>query len=157
MTKSNIIIYTDGGCRGNQNGKDNVGGWGVFLEYNGHTKELYGGVKETTNNKMELQGAIESLKALKTTNLPVRIHCDSAYVIMGITQWTKTWVKKGWRKSDGKPVENKELWQELVELSSVQEDLQFIKVKGHCGIFGNEKADELANRGMDEIEQEKKD
>lgn len=145
-----IIIYCDGGCRGNQ--KDsNVGGWGVCLEYKGHTKELWGGEKNTTNNRMELTGAIRALQALKKTNIPVKIHCDSAYVINGITSWIKGWKKKGWRKSDNKPVENVELWKYLDELASAQEYIEWVKVKGHVGIEGNEKADELANRGMDEV------
>lgn len=147
---SEIIIYTDGGCRGNQ-GSNNVGGWGVFLEYKGHTKELWGGEKNTTNNKMELTGAIRALQAIKTTNIPIKIHCDSAYVINGMTSWLKGWKKRGWKKSDGKPVENKDLWKYLDEVASMQESIEWCKVKGHSTNEGNNKADELANRAMDEV------
>jgi ribonuclease HI len=145
-----IIIYCDGGCRGNQE-ETNIGGWGVHLEYKGHTKELYGGERNTTNNQMELTGAIRALQALKTTNIPVKIHCDSAYVINGITKWVAGWKKKGWRKSDGKIIGNLELWKYLDELASLQENLEWVKVKGHVGIEGNERADALANQGMDEV------
>ena len=147
-----IIIYTDGGCRGNA--KDvNIGGWGAVLQYKGHVKELYGGERNTTNNKMELTGAIRALQAVKTTNIPIKLHCDSAYVVNGISQWVKGWKKKGWRKSDGKVVENIDLWKFLDELSSMQDDIEFVKVKGHSGIELNERADQLANLGMDEVTQ----
>ena len=146
-----IIIYIDGGCRGNQKDK-NVGGWGVVLKYKEHMKTLYGGEQNTTNNKMELTAAIMSLRALKTTHIPVRVHCDSSYVVNGMNNWVKGWIKKGWRKSDMQPVENKELWQELWKLSQAQSDIQWIKVKGHSGVELNELADKLANKGMDELD-----
>lgn len=151
--KNEIIIFCDGGSRGNGN-KDAIGGYGIVLKFGEHEKEIYGGKKGITNNQAELTGAIESLKALKTTHIPVIINCDSAYVIMGMTQWTKTWIKKNWRKSDGKIVENKELWQELVELANKQENLTWMKVKGHSDNEGNNRADELANKAMDEISKE---
>lgn len=147
---SEIIIYTDGGCRGNAK-DENIGGWGAVLEYKGNVKELYDGVRNTTNNQMELMGAIKALEALKTTHIPVRLHCDSAYVVNGITSWVKGWKAKGWRKSDNKVVENKELWQRLDELVHKQSDCKFIKVKGHSGVELNELADQLANRAMDEV------
>ena len=146
-----IIIYCDGGCRGNGK-EESVGGWGVVLQYGDHVKELYGGERNTTNNIQELKGAINALTALKTTRIPVRIHCDSAYVVNGMNQWVKGWKKKGWRKGDGKTPENVELWKRLDELSSKQDDIQWIKVKGHADNEGNNKADELANRAMDEVE-----
>jgi ribonuclease HI len=145
-----IIVYCDGGCRGNHQ-KDNIGGWGVVLQYGEHQKELYEGVKNTTNNQMELTGAIKALEAIKTTNIPVRIHCDSAYVVNGITSWVAGWKKRGWKKGDGKTPENKELWQRLDELVHRQHDCQFVKVKGHVGVELNELADQLANKAMDEI------
>lgn len=148
---SDIIIYTDGGCRGNQN-DINIGGWGAVLEYNGNTKELYEGVRNTTNNKMELTGVIRALEALKTTNLPVRLHADSSYVIDNANKYMEGWKKKGWRKSDGKIVENVELWKRLYDLIKMQDDLELIKVKGHSDNVGNNKADELANKAMDEVE-----
>jgi ribonuclease HI len=149
---SEIIIYTDGGCRGNAK-DENIGGWGAVLEYKGHVKELYGGERNTTNNIQELKGAIMALEALKTTNIPVRLHCDSAYVVNGITSWVAGWKRKGWKKSDGKIIENLELWKELDRLVLLQDDIQFIKVKAHIGIELNELADSLANKGMDEIAQ----
>lgn len=147
---SEIIIFCDGGCRGNQN-NENIGGYGVVLEYNGHTKELYGGERNTTNNIQELKGAINALLALKTTNIPVRMYCDSAYVVNGINQWVAGWKKKGWKKGDGKRPENLELWKELDRLVLLQDDIKVLKVKGHAGHDGNERADELANIAMDEV------
>ena len=145
-----IIIYCDGGCRGNAK-DENIGGWGAVLEYKGHVKELYGGQRNTTNNQMELTGAIKALEALKSTNIPVRVHCDSAYVVNGITSWVAGWKKKNWKKSDGKIVENLELWKNLDELVHRQHDCKFVKVKGHAGVPLNERADELANIAMDEV------
>lgn len=148
-----IKVGTDGGCRGNQK-DNNVGGWGVVLKYKGHVKELYGGERNTTNNIQELKAVINALKTIKTTKIPIRIYSDSAYVINGITQWVKGWKKKGWKKSDGKKVENVELWKELDKLVLLQNDIQFVKVKGHAGIEINERADQLANLAMDEVENE---
>lgn len=140
-----------GGARGN--GKaNNIGGWGVVLEWRGHTKELYGGERNSTNNKMELTGAIRALQAIKTTNIPIKMHVDSAYVINGMSQWVKGWKKRGWRKSDGKVIENLDLWKYLDELASTQDSIEWIKVRGHNGVEGNELADKLANKGMDELE-----
>ena len=145
-----IIIYIVVAYRGNQKDK-NVGGWGAVLKYKEHMKTLYGGEQNTTNNKMELTAAIMALRTLKTTYIPVRVYCDSSYVVNGMNNWVKRWIKKGWRKSDMRPVENKELWKELWELSQAQSDIQWIKVKGHSGIELNELADKLANKGMDEV------
>lgn len=144
---SKIIVYCDGGTRGNGK-EDNVGGYGVYLEYKGHVKELYKGERNTTNNIQELKGAITALETIKTTHIPVIIHCDSAYVINGITQWVKGWKKNGWRKKDGE-IKNLDLWKRLDELANMQEDLQWVKVKGHSGNVGNERADFLANLAMD--------
>lgn len=145
-----ITIYADGGSR--NNGKPNsIGGWGVYIQYKGHTKELWGGEKGVTNNKMELTSAIRALQAIKTTHIPIEIMMDSAYVVNGMNEWVKGWKKRGWKKADKKPVENVELWKYLDELAEMQDDLEWIKVKGHVGVEGNEKADELANRGMDEV------
>ncbi|QIC46215.1 ribonuclease HI [Lysinibacillus sphaericus] len=143
-----IIIYTDGACSGNQN-ETNFGGWGVVLRQGNNTKELFGGTANTTNNKMELQGAIQGLKALNKTNIPVELYSDSNYVIQGITSWIHGWKKNGWKNASKKPVENKELWIELDELKSKFKDIQFIKVKGHNGVELNELADDLANKGVD--------
>lgn len=147
---SEIIIYTDGGCRGNQN-KENIGGWGVVLEYKGSTKELYGSKRDTTNNQMELMGAIKALEALKTTHIPIRLHADSAYVINGCNEWVAGWKKKGWKKAKGE-IMNLDLWKQLDKLILMQDDIQLLKVKGHSTNEGNNRADELANKAMDEVE-----
>lgn len=145
-----IIAYTDGGCRGN--GKENsIGGWGVVLEYKGRSKQIYGGTPDTTNNKMELTAVIKALEAVKTTNIPIEIYADSAYVVNGMNQWVKNWIKKDWKKADKKPVENKDLWMKLNELSLKQDNISFLKVKGHDDVELNVLADQLANKGMDEV------
>ncbi|MED4883148.1 ribonuclease HI [Bacillus smithii] len=145
-----IIIYCDGACSGNQFNK-NVGGWGAVLKYKDKRKEIYGGEKNTTNNVMELTAAIKALAVLKTTNIPVEVYADSAYLVNGMNKWVHNWIKKGWKTAKKKPVENKELWIKLKELVDKQNDIKFIKVKGHNGIELNEKADELANKGMNEL------
>lgn len=144
-----ITIYSDGGCRGNAK-DENIGGWGAVLEYNGHKKEIYKGECNTTNNIQELKGAIYALKALKTTHIAVELYCDSAYVVNGINQWVAGWKKNGWKKKGGE-IKNLELWKELDRLVLMQEDIKFLKVKGHAGNEGNERADELANLAMDEV------
>lgn len=146
-----VYLYCDGGCRGNQE-KNNVGGWGVLLQYKEHEKELYGGAINTTNNKMELTSVIEGLKAIKNKTIPVVVVMDSQYVIKGITEWVRNWVKNNWRTIQKKPVENKELWQELLDLKSQFANIEFQQVRGHAGHPGNERADKLANKAMDEIE-----
>lgn len=145
-----IIIYCDGGCRGNGK-EDNIGGWGVYFTYKDHIKELYGSAKGTTNNIMELTACIEGLRALKKYDMPVEVMVDSAYVLNGITSWIYNWMKKGWVTSKKEPVENKELWQALYNEKQKFKDIRFIKVKGHSDNFGNNKADALANKGMDAI------
>lgn len=147
----NIIIYCDGGCRGNQN-TENVGGWGAVFKYKDKVKELYGGEKNTTNNIMELTAAIKALESIKTTHIPIQMYIDSAYVINGMNEWIHGWIKKNWKKSNKKPVENKELWIKLNELRNKQSSVEFIKVKGHDGVELNELADTLANKAMDELE-----
>lgn len=152
-----ITLFCDGGCRNNQ-GTNNVGGWGVVLSYKGHRKELYGGTKNTTNNKMELTAAIEGLKAIKDKKIPVLVYCDSLYVIRGMREWIKNWKTKGWITAKKTPVENKDLWQELDALTNEFKDIQFNHVKGHvpAGMRNefeemNTLADALANKGMDQI------
>ncbi|RYM06694.1 ribonuclease HI [Sporolactobacillus sp. THM7-7] len=146
-----IIIYCDGGCRGNQT-NHNIGGWGAVLKYREHTKELCGGAKNTTNNIMELTAAIKALEALKTDYIPVAFYIDSAYVVNGMNSWVPGWIRRGWRTAGGQTVKNKELWIRLNQLATRQKDITFNKVKGHSGVELNERADELANRAMDEIE-----
>ncbi len=137
--KPEVIVYTDGACSGNPG----PGGWGAVLIWNGKEKELSGGDPQTTNNRMEMQAVIEALNAL---NKPctVIIHSDSALIINAFTQgWIDSWQKRGWRKADKKPVENKELWQDMLEAMKPH-DVKWVKVKGHAGIELNERADQLA-------------
>jgi ribonuclease HI len=140
-----VNIYTDGACRGNP-GK---GGWGAVLEHGNNIKEIYGGHHQTTNNQMELTAVIEALKLLKE---PCKIHIttDSKYVLQGITEWIDGWKKNNWKNSSKKDVKNKDLW---IQLDNVTENhiIQWEWVKGHSGHAGNEKADELANKGIDTL------
>jgi len=139
-----LVIYTDGACSGNPG----PGGWGVIMYHGKRQKEMLGGEKSTTNNRMEMMAAIKALEAIKPSfSGPVVLFTDSTYVLKGITEWIHGWKKRGWKKSDKKPVVNKELWQRLDELNS-QRDIQWKWVKGHAGDIGNEKADELARRGI---------
>jgi ribonuclease HI len=141
--KSEVVkIYTDGACKGNPG----AGGWGALLEMNGREKELFGGEAHTTNNRMELLAVIRALEALKR-HCRVELHTDSKYVQQGITEWIHGWKKNGWRK---KAVKNDDLWKELDELSQ-KHDIEWLWVKGHAGHNGNERADELANRGVESI------
>ncbi len=141
-----IIIYTDGACRGNPG----PGGWGVVLESGNHYKELYGGELKTTNNRMELTAAIKALQSLKRSDLKVMLYTDSVYVKNGITQWLSNWKSKGWKTAAKKPVKNALLWQQLDEINQ-QHDVEWHWVKGHAGHEGNEKADQLANKAIDEL------
>jgi len=139
-----ITIYTDGACSGNPG----PGGWGAWLLYGDHEKELCGGAPETTNNRMELTAAIEALKALKRSPSDVALYTDSVYVRDGITSWIHNWKKNGWRTAKKKPVKNDDLWRELDAMIS-QHSISWHWVKGHAGDPGNERADMLANQGMD--------
>lgn len=145
-----IIVYTDGGCRGNHQ-ENNIGAWGAYLKYGKHERKISGAAKDTTNNKMEIQAVIEALKIIKNKNCPVRIYVDSNYVLQGITTWISNWKKKDWVTANKKPVLNKELWIELDKLKSEFKDIQFIKVKGHSGNVGNDIADTLVNEAMDKL------
>lgn len=138
----NIIIYTDGACKGNPG----PGGWGVFMKYKENEKELYGGETSTTNNRMELMAAIMALEALKKQST-VALHTDSKYVLQGITEWMENWKKRGWKTAAKKPVKNEDLWRRL-DLAIEPHDINWIWVKGHSGDAGNDKADMLANRGV---------
>lgn len=139
MSDTTVIIYTDGACSGNPG----PGGWGVLLRYNGDERELSGGASDTTNNRMEMTAVIEALKALKRP-CHVKIHSDSALIINAFTQgWIENWQKKGWRKADKKPVENRDLWEEMLQAAEPHH-IEWIKVKGHSGIEDNERVDQLA-------------
>ena len=144
MTNNIVEIYTDGACSGNPG----PGGWGAILHYNGHEKELFGGEAETTNNRMELKAAIEALTAL-TRPCTIKLYTDSSYVRDGITKWIDGWKAKGWKNASKKPVKNTDLWQEL-DAARSKHSIEWIWVKGHAGNEGNERADGLANKGMDD-------
>ncbi len=141
-----IEIYTDGACRGNPG----PGGWGALLVHRGRRKTLYGGEAETTNNRMELTAAIEALNALRGSR-KVLLHTDSRYVMDGIQKWLPNWKRRGWKTAARKPVKNQDLWQALDE-AIARHDIDWCWVRGHTGVAGNEEADALANRGIDELE-----
>jgi ribonuclease HI len=148
MTKKVVEAFTDGACRGNPG----PGGWGVVLRYQDKEKELYGNQAHTTNNRMELTAAIEALEALKQP-CEVIITTDSQYVKNGINQWISNWKKRGWKTADKKPVKNIDLWQQLDELVS-RHQVKWQWVRGHSGHPENERADALANRGIDELKKQ---
>jgi len=139
-----VEVYTDGACKGNPG----VGGWGVLLRYGARTRELCGGDAHTTNNRMELTAVIRALEALKR-QCRVRLHTDSQYVQQGITAWIHDWKKRGWKTAAKKPVKNEDLWRQLDALSR-EHEIEWIWVRGHAGHDGNERADELANRGVEQ-------
>ncbi len=140
-----VIIYTDGACRGNPG----PGGWGALIQFDTVQKEIFGGKNITTNNQMELSAAIEGLSTL---NEPcnVELFTDSKYVMDGITLWIQNWKKNNWKTAAKKEVKNKDLWQKLDQLMTYHH-VQWHWVKGHSGDLGNEKADRLANKGIDSI------
>lgn len=140
-----VEIWTDGACSGNPG----PGGWGALLTFNGTEKELSGGERATTNNRMELMAAIQALEAL---NRPSRVslHTDSEYLRNGITSWLANWKRRGWKTAAGKPVKNIELWQRL-EAALSQHEVSWHWVRGHAGDVNNERADALARAGMAEF------
>ncbi len=140
-----VEIFTDGACKGNPG----PGGWGAVMRSGGHEKELYGGAPNTTNNRMEMMAAIEALKALNQ-RCQVKLTTDSQYLRKGITEWIEGWKRKGWKTASRQPVKNAELWQELDKLVA-QHDIQWHWVKGHSGHPENERADQLANKGVEEF------
>jgi ribonuclease HI len=140
---SSVTIYTDGACRGNPG----PGGWGALLLSGEHRRELKGAEAHTTNNRMELTAAIEALTALKH-RCEIKLYTDSQYVRQGITEWIHQWKKREWRTADRKPVKNVDLWQAL-DAQIVRHDIEWHWVKGHAGVPGNERADELANAAID--------
>ncbi len=139
-----VEIWTDGACSGNPG----PGGWGALLKFGDRRKEICGGEPDTTNNRMELMGAIEALNALKGAQTVV-LHTDSSYVKQGITTWITNWQKKNWRTAGGAPVKNVDLWKALLE-AAARHEVEWRWVKGHAGDPGNERADELARRGLEE-------
>ena len=139
-----VVIYTDGACSRNPG----PGGWGVVLQWQGKEKELYGGDQLTTNNRMELMAAIQALEALQRP-ARVSLHTDSKYLLDGITKWVEGWQRNGWKTAAKKPVKNDDLWRRLIEAMKPHE-VSWVWVKGHAGDPGNERADELARRGVEE-------
>ena len=141
-----VFIYTDGACRGNPG----PGGWGAILAYKGNTKEFYGCERETTNNRMELLAVINALEAL-TKPCSVQINSDSKYVLQGITEWMDNWKKRGWKTASKSPVKNEDLWRRL-DTARTPHRIEWTWVKGHSGDTGNDRADQLANLGIDSLE-----
>ena len=140
-----VVIHTDGACKGNPG----PGGWGAVLVSGAHEKELFGGVAQTTNNRMELTAVIEALGALKGPSHVV-VYTDSSYVQKGISEWIHAWKARGWKTADKKPVKNDDLWR-LLDVAAARHQVEWRWVKGHAGDPGNERADALANRGVDSV------
>ena len=140
-----VIIHTDGACKGNPG----PGGWGAILQAAGKTKEMSGGEPVTTNNRMELMAAIMALEAL-TRPCAVELHTDSKYVMTGITEWIHGWKARGWKTADKKPVKNDDLWKRL-DAARARHEVKWRWVKGHAGHELNERADQLANRGIEDM------
>ena len=144
-----ITIFCDGACSGNQFG-ENVGGWGAILIYKAMSKELYGGQKNTTNQRMEITACIKALQQLKRKDLPVEIRSDSAYLVNCMrAKWYEQWQRNGWKTSNGTPVKNKDLWLALAEASQ-RHTIDWHWVKGHAGHPENERCDELARSAIRE-------
>ena len=142
-----VEIYTDGACKGNPG----PGGWGVLLKSGGVEKELFGGARETTNNRMEMLAVIMALESLKRP-CHVVLHADSQYVLKGITEWLTGWKARGWKTAAKQPVKNVDLWQRLDALvAGAGHRIDWRWVKGHDGDPGNERADALANRGVEQV------
>lgn len=141
-----INIYSDGACRGNPG----PGGWGALLKYNNTEKELYGAEEDTTNNRMELMGAIMGLEALTNDHCQVVLTTDSQYVMKGITEWMEGWKSRGWKTAAKKPVKNQDLWQRL-DIACKPHKIEWQWVKGHSGHDENERVDQLANKAIDEM------
>lgn len=148
-TEEPVIIYCDGACSGNQSA-NNLGGWGVVMNYKDRVKELHGGERNTSNQRMELTACIKALEAIKSKDKPVAIYSDSAYLVNCMHQkWYLRWERNGWKNAKKQPVENKDLWVRLLELLDGL-SVKFHKVEGHAGVELNERADELARQGIKE-------
>jgi ribonuclease HI len=137
-----VVIYTDGACSGNPG----PGGWGSVMLYRGHRRELSGGEKQTTNNRMEMMAVIAALETLKRS-CKVCVHTDSTYVMKGMTEWLESWKARGWKTAAKKPVLNEDLWRRLDE-AAARHEVEWRWVKGHSGVPENERADELARKAI---------
>ena len=145
-----IIIYCDGACSGNQF-LNNQGGWGAVLRYKDAIKEIYGGERNTTNQRMELTACIKALEQIKKKDISIEIYSDSAYLVNCMQrEWYKKWEKTGWKNAHKKSVENKDLWQRLFNALK-KYNVRFYKVEGHRGVELNEQADQLAQQGISEL------
>jgi ribonuclease HI len=142
MRNNLVEIYTDGACKGNPG----PGGWGAWIHFDGHEKELFGGEVLTTNNRMELMAVIRALEVLKRP-CEIKVFTDSVYVMKGISEWIIGWKARNWRTADKKPVKNDDLWRMLDSLVQ-KHTVEWVWVKGHAGNIGNERADMLANKGV---------
>jgi ribonuclease HI len=147
LKPNTIHIFCDGASLVH---KGKTGGWGSVLLYNGKSKEINGAMRNSTNNQMELLACIKALEIVHTTNIPIEIYSDSAYVINGMNDWRFKWQRNGW-KTNKNSIKNRELWETLISLVEKQDDVTFTKVKGHAGITYNEKADELATNAIEEF------
>lgn len=141
-----ITIYTDGACKGNPG----PGGWGVLLEYNGRQKTMHGGEPQTTNNRMEMMAAISALETLREA-CDITLFTDSKYVMQGLTEWLPGWKARGWKTASKQPVKNQDLWERL-DAAVQRHKIEWRWVKGHAGDPGNEKADQLANQGIEQMQ-----
>jgi ribonuclease HI len=144
-TAKTVVIHTDGACKGNPG----PGGWGAILRTGAHEKEIFGGELQTTNNRMELTAVIRALESLKR-HCSVKVYTDSQYVQKGISEWLAQWKRRGWRTAARQPVKNEDLWRELDELAQ-QHRIEWHWVRGHAGHVENERADVLANRGVQSV------
>lgn len=143
-----VDIFSDGACKGNPG----IGGWGVLLRAKGKERELCGGEAHTTNNRMELMAAIAALETL-TRPCKVRLHTDSKYVLQGLTEWLPGWKQRGWKTASKQPVKNDDLWRRLDD-AVTRHHIEWVWVKGHAGHEGNERADALANRGIETLREQ---
>jgi len=148
VSADTIYIYSDGACKGNPG----AGGWGALLVSGGHRKEICGGEANTTNNRMEMTAVIRALEALKRPS-KVEVHTDSQYVQKGVSEWMAGWKRRNWRTADGKPVKNQDLWLQLDALSQLHQ-IEWKWVRGHAGHPENERADQLANQGVLQAQQQ---
>jgi ribonuclease HI len=149
MIKKHVDIYTDGACLGNPG----PGGWAALLRADAREREISGGERLTTNNRMELMAVIQSLEALKT-DCDVKLHSDSQYVLKGISEWMPNWIKRRWKTSAGDPVKNQDLWQRL-DVATHRHQVQWLWIKGHSGHVDNERVDQLARQAAEQFQQTK--